>query len=273
MREQIKYINHRNEVLDFGANGLYINKNDLRDFAWTAVSKNNRITGFKKGVVSKTIPVIISTTSEDECTEKLNALYEICEKDVLAVQHGRLVIGGYYMKCFVTASKKKEYLKSRQYKSIQIKISTDMPYWVKETTTTFGYGKGVVGSNLDFENDFPYDYTSNIMNQKLNNTGFVPVNFRMNIYGACSNPQITIGGHTYEVAVDFESNEYLTIDSIAKTITLTHTDGETENCFNLRNKDSYIFEKIPVGVNTVSSNAEFKFDVTLFEERGEPKWT
>ena len=111
------------------------------------------------------------------------------------------------------------------------------------------------------------------MNQKLNNTGFVPENFRMNIYGPCINPQITIGGHVYEVAKEFEANEYLTIDSIAKTITLTHTDGAVENCFNLRNKESYIFEKIPVGVNTVSGNAEFKFDITLFEERGEPKWT
>jgi hypothetical protein len=273
MIEQIKYINHRNETLDFGAEGMFINKNDLRDFDWKIVSKNNRITGFKKGVVAKTIPVIISTLSEEECKAKQNALYEVCEKDVLAVKHGRLVIGDYYMKCFVTTSKKKDYLKSRQYKSVQIKISTDMPYWVKETITTFGYGAGAAGSNLDFNNDFPYDYTSNIMNQKLNNTGFVPENFRMNIYGPCINPQITIGGHVYEVAKEFEANEYLTIDSIAKTITLTHTDGAVENCFNLRNKESYIFEKIPVGVNTVSGNAEFKFDITLFEERGEPKWT
>ncbi len=273
MMERIKYINHRNEVLDFGANGLYINENDLRDFVWSIISKNNRITGFKKGVVSRTIPVIISTTSEAECTAKLNALYEICEKDVLAVQHGRFVIGDYYLKCFVTTSKKKDYLTSRQYKSIQLKISTDMAYWVKETVTTFGYGAGKKGSNLDYNNDFPYDYTSNIMNQSLNNTGFVPVNFRMNIYGPCTNPKVTIGGHEYEVFAEFEANEYLAIDSISKKITLTHTDGSTENCFNLRNKDSYIFEKIPVGVNTVSSSAEFKFDVTLFEERGEPKWT
>ena len=273
MIEQIKYINHRNEALEFGKNDMFINSNDLHDFVWSVKSKNNKIAGFKKGVVSKTIPIVICCNSEAECTKKRNALYEVCEKDVLAMKHGRLVIGDYYMKCYVTTSKKKEYLKSRQYMQVQLKISTDMPYWVKETITTFGYGAGVVGKNLDFNNDFPYDYTSNIMNQKLNNTGFVPENFRMNIYGPCTNPQITIGGHVYEVAKEFEANEYLTIDSIAKTITLTHTDGTVENCFNLRNKESYIFEKIPVGVNAVSTNAEFKFDITLFEERGEPKWT
>jgi len=53
---------------------------------------------------------------------------------------------------------------------------------------------------------------------------------------------------------------------------LTHSDGSTENCFNLRNRDSYIFEKIPAGVLTIASSANFKFDVVLLEERSEPKW-
>lgn len=272
MIERIKYINHMNEVLEFGKNGMFVNENDLRDFVWSVKSKNNKISGFNKGIASKSIPVKIYCSSEEEADKKKDALYEICEKDVLAVKHGMFVVGEYYMKCFVVSSKKKKYTRG-QYVELTLKISTDKPYWIKETVTTFGYGEGASGKNLDYNNDFPVDYTANIMNKKLNNTGFVPVNFKMMIYGKCVNPQITIGGHVYEVTKEFESNEYMTIDSNDKTVILTHSDGSKENCFNLRNKESYIFEKIPVGMNNVSINSDFKFDITLFEERGEPKWT
>lgn len=270
--EKVKYINHLNEVLEFGTGGLYVNKNELHDFVWSVVSKNDRISGFKKGVVSKTIPFIVACQTEEEGIRMRNRLFEVCEKDVLAQKHGRFVIGDYYMRCFVIQSKKKSYLDSKQSMTIQAKISTDFPYWVKETITTFGYGKGKQGTNMDYSRDYPSDYTSNLLGQELNNTGFVPVNFRMNIYGPCENPKVTIAGHEYEVFTAFESNEFMTIDSINKTILLTHTDGTKENCFNLRNKGSYIFEKIPVGVNTVAANSDFKFDITLLEERGEPKW-
>ena len=72
--------------------------------------------------------------------------------------------------------------------------------------------------------------------------------------------------------MNVETNEFLTIDSVLKTIVLTKRDGSTENCFNYRNKDSYIFEKIPSGTSNISSG-NFNFEITLLEERSEPKWT
>lgn len=272
MIERLKYQNHMGEVIEFGKDGLYVNKSDIHDFAWSATSKNDRISAFKKGVVKKTIPVQIACGSEEEGLKARNRLFEIMEKDVLAMQHGKFILNGYYLKCYVVGSKKKEYLKNKSMMNVSLSVQTDYPMWVKETTTTFGYGQGHQGTNLDFNNDFPYDYTSNLLGQELNNTGFVPVEFRMNIYGPCIDPKVTIAGHDYEVTKEFLVNEYLTIDSREKTIVLTHVDGTKENCFNLRNRESYIFEKIPVGMNTVSNNGDFKFDVTILEERGEPKW-
>lgn len=64
----------------------------------------------------------------------------------------------------------------------------------------------------------------------------------------------------------------VSIDSIAKTILLTKRDGTVENHFHQRNRESYIFEKIPAGSNIVTWDKTFKFDVVLFEERSEPKW-
>lgn len=273
MLESFIYSNHMNEGLEFGKNKLFVNENDLRDFAWEIKNKNNRISGFKKGIVSKTIPVIIKCNNEKEGYELRNKLFEICEKDVLAVKHGKIIIGEYYLKCFVTESKKSDYLIHGSYMRASIKISTDFPYWCKEKSTTFNYGSGPKGMNLDFKRDFPSDYTSNLLGKTLFNSHFAATDFRIVIHGICENPKINIGGHEYSVEVSVAKNEYLTIDSQNKTVILTHENGVQENYFKKRNRDSYVFEKIPPGNLNVSANANYKFEVILLEERSEPKWT
>lgn len=273
MLEKISYKNHVNEVIDIGTKNVFVNKNDLRNFAWTVTSKNDRISAFRKKIVKKSIALQILCDTESEGIAIRNRIFEVMEKDVLAMKQGRIIIGDYYLKCYVTGSKKTEYLKKKRMMTLTLEVQTDFPNWIKETTTTFNYGAGSAGSNLDFNNDFPYDYTSNLIGQSLENTGFVESNFIINIYGECTNPKITISGHEYKVAAQVDVNEYLTINSVEKTIILTKTDGTIVNCFNLRNRDSYIFEKIAVGTNTVAASGNFKFDITLLEERGEPKWT
>jgi hypothetical protein len=274
MLEKLKYINHMNEVLEFGDGKLFINENDLRDFAWEITSKNDKISGFKKGIVTKTVPIIVKCDSKEEGISLKNKLFEVFEKDVLAVKHGRFVIGDYYLKCFVTESAKSEYLIHKNYLKITVKVSTDLPYWFKETTLVFNHGENdsVLTGDLDFNRDFSYDYASNLIGKELKNTNFVSTNFKINIYGLCENPKITIAGHDYGVSASIGENEYLTIDSVNKTIVLTKVDGTKENYFNKRNRDSYIFEKIPSGLSNVSANNVFKFDVVLLEERSEPKW-
>lgn len=273
MLERFNYINHMNETLEFGRTKLFVNENDLRDFAWEITSKNGRISGFKKGIVSKTIPIIIKCDSIEEGIALKNKLFEVLEKDVLAVKHGRIIIGDYYLKCFVTESSKKEYLINKSYMQVTLKVSTDFPYWIKETKSIFNYGSTEeAGADLDFNRDTPYDYSSNLIGKQLFNSNFVPSNFRMNIYGICVNPKINIAGHIYEVTADIGASEYLTIDSVNKTITLKKANGTTENLFNKRGRENYIFEKIPTGSLNVSANGIFSFDVILLEERGEPKW-
>ena len=84
---------------------------------------------------------------------------------------------------------------------------------------------------------------------------------------------VYIAGHAYTVNCDAETGEYITIDSVAKTITKTAKDGTITNIFNLRGRESYIFEKIPTGEISVSWDGDFDIDIILLEERSEPKWT
>lgn len=281
MLEKITFMNHINEQLVFGGtDGLYANYSDLHDYAWSYTSENNRISSFTMGIVKKSIPIVICCSSEAQGISLKNKLMEYAEKDVLAKQHGKIIIGNYYLKCFITGSKKGKYLISDRYMTATLTVTTDYPQWVKESTTSFRTSGTVVidgttttKRNFDYNFDFPFDYTSEMKNKTLNNTGFVGTNFKLIIYGAAINPAVHIASHTYQVNCSIGDNEYLTIDSLAKTITLTKQGGTTVNEFNYRNRASYIFEKIPAGNNTVAWDGDFGFDVVLLEERSEPKWT
>lgn len=273
MLEQLKYQNHLNEVIEFGKEGIYVDASDLRDYQWTATKKNERIAALNRKVSTRKLPIRIVCKSDAEGTAIRNKLFEVTEKDVLALQHGRIIIGDYYFKCFVTQSKKKDFLASKRLMQVDLTLTTDFPYWTKETVTAFSPQAGTFARNADFPFDYPYDYHTNILNRSLVNTGFASCNFRMVIFGPCYNPSISIAGHTYQVNCSVEESEYLTIDSVAKKIFLTENDGSVTNVFKLRNRESYIFEKIPPGSNEVAWDGSFGFNIILLEERSEPKWT
>jgi hypothetical protein len=260
-------------VIEFGKEGIFVKTNDLRDFSWDVISYNDKISSFSKGIVEKTIPVVIICTSEEEGLKKKNKLFEVMEKDVLTGQHGRLVLGDYYLKCFITSSSKSNYFYHKGYIEISLKLTTDFPSWVKETKTVFNSSSSKMSEFLDHPYDFDYDYATEFDNVIVKNTGFVPANFRMVIYGYANHPKVFIAGHEYSVDVDIDTGEYLTIDSLQKTIILTKNNGKKENCFNKRNKASYIFEKIGVGSSLVTCEGELLVDIILVEERSEPKWT
>lgn len=274
MLEQLKYKNHVNEVFEFGKNGIFVDMSDIHDYEWTVKAKNNRIASLDYAISKRKLPIVICCDTEEKGIEARNKLLEITEKDVLAMQHGRIIIGSYYFKCFVTKSEKSNYLTSKRLMKLTLTLTTDFPFWVKETTHTFNSSLSAAseGKNLDFSFDHPFDYRSSIDSDILNNSGFVPANFRMVIYGPCTNPAVYIADHAYQVNCSVGGNEYLTIDSSLKKVFLTSNTGVVTNMFSKRNRESYIFEKIPSGANTVTWSGDFGFDVILLEERSEPKW-
>ena len=271
MLEQLKYKNHLNEVFEFGKDGIFVDTNELHDYEWTVTKKGNRISSLDHSICNRKLPVVIICDTEEEGIVARNKLMEIVEKDVLAMKHGKIILGDYYFRCFVTKSQKKNYLYTKRWMEVTLTLTTDFPYWAKETTYSFGKAVGgSVGTNLDFPFGYPFDFHFGV--NELNNTSFVKTDFRMNIFGACVNPAVYVGGHLYQVNCAVDADEYLTIDSVSKKIYLTANDGTVTNVFKMRNKDSYIFEKILPGANAVIVEGDFGVDITLLEERSEPKW-
>ena len=270
--EQLTYINHLGEELHFGRRGLYINASDLHDFSWDVVSVNEKISSFSKSIQTKSIPVRIACPSRADGIKLRNALFEIPERDVLAKQPGRLVSNGYYCECFVTASQKERYNVSEKYMATELTITTDKPFWIKETLLTINKDDDwafPASKVLDFPFDFPFDVGASVNRAiEANNGSFYESNFRMEIRGLVNNPTIYINDHEYQVNTMVEAGQTLTIDSINKKIYLS--DGT--NVFNARGRDYYIFQPIPSGDLNIMWDNSFDVDIYLLEERSEPKW-
>lgn len=272
MLERLKYKNHMGEVIDFGRAGVFVSSNDLHDYSWTVAQKNNKISAFTRSVAKRTLPVVILCPTAEDGVATRNRLLEVAEKDVLAKKPGRIIIGNYYFTCYITESKKSKYLASRRRMEAKLTLMSDAPYWVRETTHSFRKASAA-DPGVDYAFDYPFDFTPGFKSTTLVNTDFTASNFRMVFFGPCTDPVIYVGGHPYSVACTLEAGEHVTVDSVAKTVMKTAADGTTENLFNARSREAYIFEKIPSGRSAVAWDDGYGVDITLLEERSEPRWT
>ena len=276
MLEKLTFKNHLNETVDFGTGGLYLNINDLHSYKWDYSSKNNRISLFQRKISEKKLPIVIVPPNDrTEGNELMDRLMELADKDVLAKEAGRLIAGDYYLECYIFGNEKSKYdlQKGIFYATLNAVSDQDKAAWIKETSHMFSKESGGSGQMLDYPYDHPYDFTSPSYIRDLVNTSFSDSEFKMRIYGEVTNPDIYIGGHSYAVTGHIGASEYVEIDSREKTVTLVQSNGTRVNWFRYRDKESYIFQKIPSGQNSVAWQGSYMFQITLYEERSEPKWT
>ena len=276
MLEKLTYINHLNERIDMGTGGIYVNTHELRNYEWSIVKQNNRITELNHGVSKRRLPLVIVAKTHDEAVAIRNRLFAVIEKDTVAQKYGKLIIGDYYLSCYVTKSVKRQWLRSPtgRFMTLDLTMTTDSPMWVKEKRHVLRKLKesGEGGQNWDFPFDFMFDFKSDTGSEKIVNPSIAASNFRMIFYGACIDPEVEIGGHLYKVLGEVGEREYVTIDSAAKTVYLTKEDGTKVNWFNNRYRRSYIFEPLPSGSVNVFWGGVYGIDVITFDERSEPEW-
>ena len=270
MLDKLTYVNHLNESVVFGENHILIDKNDFRNYEWAYNSQYNKIMGFKRSTSKKTLPVLVYG---DDRNTIANRLFEVIEKDVLANKPGKIYAGDYYLTGYFYASQKNDY-NDKRFLKVNLTFITTQTKWVNSKSYVFRSYESPVGEDgFDYPFDYPFDYGSPINTQNLINQGFVPSNFIITIYGAVENPTVSIGGDVHKVNVTLGNNEYLTIDSVNKTIVKTARNGSKINEFMNRDLEHYVFEKIKSGSNSVVVNPPCNVDITVLEERSEPAWT
>ena len=269
MLDRLTYVSSTGSTIRFGNTDshILINTNDFRNYEWQYSQSYKRITDFSRDTVSRTLPVLIY--GKDVKTIA-NNIFEIIENDVLLRKYGKLYSGDYYMRGYFTASSKPSYT-ADGFLKLSLTFVSDKPYWIKETNYQYR-PDAIEREGLSYPYDYPYDFLASVSVQDIINPSFAEQNIRLTIYGDCVNPSVMIDDHVYGVNTTIDENEYVTIDTAEKTIVLTKQDGTTQNVFNARNRDYYIFQKIPSGKHAISVLPITNVDLTILEERSEPKW-
>lgn len=239
----------------------------------TELGTGSRVNAFEKKAKEYEMTVDFSGARGSRA-ELLQEFYELVDYDVIHKSPGRLYVGEQYVEGYVIASESQNY--EDRYRTVG-KICTfyvPYPFWMEEKTYSFPIqDKETESDFLDFPYDFPYDFTIQGTGLVLQNEHYIESGFRMIIYGPCVNPYVTIGGHLYRVNTTVDSREYLVIETKNNLVYRVKNTGERVNEFNNREKSESVFEKIPPGQQTVSWPGTFGWDITLYNERSEPKWS
>lgn len=248
---------------------------DLTDYANVEIESNGKIAGFIKEITERKLNIDIISSSKETTQELCNKLNEVFEKDIYNNVAGKIYINDYYMRCFIKSCKKSK-RGNGVIRSYEYTLITDYPFWIKETTYQYLAEPPEAVKYTDLEAgimfpEFPFDFAPVRGEKILENPSFAESNFVMTIYGFAESPQVSIAGHPYRVETTVYEGERLIIDSKKGTVKKIGRLGEVVDCYNARQKDYSVFEKIPAGLNVFQWSGGFGIDITLLDERSEPK--
>lgn len=274
----VYYENHKKQKIDLGDPPYQMQIGNLFDYSHKYDGINGKVSRIYKDTTQIPTVLTINSDDEEEFCEALNHFFEVVETDTATGVQGRLYIGEYYLKCNIIASQKSFWRDVWRGVENSVKILAPHPYWCREVCRSFFKETVSAGRDsggwLKYPISYPYTYSMPGGSGNLDNDHFAECDFLMRIYGPCTDPMVRINGHLYGVEATLSDGEHIEVDSRDRTILKFYNNGETENLFNSRNKEYSIFQKIPAGICSVKWEAyAFGFDITLLQERGEPKWT
>ena len=131
---------------------------------------------------------------------------------------------------------------------------------------------------LDLPYDLPYDLGIPPTTSFLKTGEWWDTPLKFVIYGTAVNPTIRIGENWYKVDATVPEGGYMTVDPIERTVVVVDADGTATDVFAKAHRGNglgggeYIFEPAKPGTHEVSWDMSFGFDLTWYEEEGEPPW-
>ena len=278
----VRYQNHNGESIYLHGDGKsFMNLNALRSYTWDYATTNRpnglggSVTAFAHKPLQKKITVSTVANTLDELYSIKNGFHAVVEPDIISKEEGKLYVGDQYVSCFIVGIEVNEYNIRSHLAILDVFVLITMPFWCTETTTTFNIETTSAEDTTakKFPYRFPYRYSTGYANVRLNNTHYTECPMIISIYGPVSNPSIQIAGNTYNVSVQVATGSRLVIDQTKHTIDIVNSIGQKTSVFNSRNKAYDIFKPLPSGDNLVQHSGEFKFAVSVVQQRSGLRWT
>lgn len=272
---ELYYINSVGEKLDF-TKEPYIARDitELLNYDHSYEVRNQRIAGFYDTVAEIPISINVVARTREEYISASDRFFEVTENDILKNKKGKLYLDGQYVLCNLVGSTKSDWYREVGFHVNHIRMVTDKPFWITEKHFSFSKKaeKEKIFEHLDYQYDFPYDLTREQVGlDKIEGSDLSDSHFKLTIYGPAVFPEIRIGGHIYRVNTVVAEGEYLTIDSRSHEVIRHLIDGTKIDEYDNREHEHSVFKKIPAGIMETEWNGSFGWDITLFEERSEPR--
>ena len=253
--------------------------------AGTAEGVRGREWGYSIGYRS----IAAATRAARECSMSVtfldlsvaDELRRLADRDVAMATPGTLAIDGWTQRAYITAADPSSI--SRAHMSAKLTVVLLDGVWRKGHTVAFEQLTATSGDGefLDLPYDLPYDLgvPSTRRYVDVGEWGAAPLRFV--VYGPCVNPAVRIDGNWYRVDVTVPDGGYLVVDPLAtpRSVTLVAADGSTTDVFakarrgNGLGSGEYVFQPASPGVHEVEWDRSFGFDLTWYEEEGEPPWS
>lgn len=233
-------------------------------------SYGGKVKRFYRGIEEKILRVSLFAESGQDFKDIIRKMEECFEFDMAVMTAGRLYFGDSYLKCYIKGAKWEEWEEDLYATDQELTILAEYPFWITEKAYVFQVSEITTTDNKKYPYKYVARYANGLINTKVVNEHFLPCHFQLKIYGPCANPHVIIGNHVYQFYNVLEQGEYMTVDSMNKTVKKTMTNGIVVNAFNCRDKQNSVFQKIEPGRNSVKWPRSFDFEITLYEERSGP---
>ena len=202
----------------------------------------------------------------------------VFDTDVAAGTPGKLVSGEWSQRAYVVASSPST--RYHEYVSTSLTVLLLDGSWSRTETTHFYPSQNVSDYGKQYTYGYPYDYAPYSSARTAVIPGTEPNPFRLVIYGRAVSPSITIAGNLYQFDISVPSGGYLLVDtSDDPVVQLVTADGIVSDAFDSANRGSgegsgeYAFQPIPPGMQLVSWDDSFGFDLTIYHQESELPWT
>lgn len=253
--------------------------------AGTAEGVRGREWGYSIGYRS----IAAATRAARECSLSVtfldlavaDELRRLADRDVAMATPGTLAVDGWSQRAYITAADPSSI--SRAHMAAKLTVVLLDGVWRKGHAVAFELLTATSGDGefLDLPYDLPHDLGVPSTRRYVDIAGWGAAPLRFTVYGPCVNPAIRIDGNWYRVDVTVPDGGYMVVDPLAtpRSVTVVGPDGSVADAFpearrgNGLGGGEYIFQPASPGTHEVEWDRSFGFDLTWYEEEGEPPWS
>ena len=277
------YENNKGEKINLCKWPYKLNVEPMFDYEWDYTKRDYRrgdiIAGFTKKIQTKSLVLHIASPNVDVRNLAIDNLNSAIEADIYEGTPGKIWLGDWFTYGYITAAKNENWQYGVPIIKKTITLAREQSSWYRQILKKSYEANLIIIEPEEWDktyadmHDFQYDYMTDFDTRvELVNPDALPSNFILKIIGPAERPEITIGKNVIQFNYDVQDGCELVVDATKKTTIVYQPDGTQINVFGARNADYYIFERMPSGINTVEWDGSFSWEITLIEERSEPRW-